>query len=148
MKIGKLAELTGTAVETVRYYEREGLLPEPSRSDGNYRQYQERHLEQLVFIRNCRALDMTLNEIRELLNLREQPDASCGDVNGLIDEHIQHVSSRLDSLSQLRDQLVELRHRCGNASDVDHCGIIQQLEISGAVQPSEDESHVGRSHGR
>lgn len=147
MKIGKLAELTGTAVETVRYYEREGLLPAPSRSEGNYRQYQERHLEQLVFIRNCRALDMTLNEIRELLSLREQPEASCGDVNGLIDEHIQHVSSRLQSLSQLRDQLVELRHRCRSASDVDHCGIILQLETSGAVQPSEDNSHVGRSHG-
>ncbi|MEH6566663.1 MAG: Cd(II)/Pb(II)-responsive transcriptional regulator [Halopseudomonas sp.] len=147
MKIGKLAELTGTAVETVRYYEKEGLLPEPSRSQGNYRQYHERHLEQLVFIRNCRALDMTLNEIRELLTLREQPLASCGEVNGLIDEHIEHVSSRLQSLTQLREQLVELRHRCRSASDVDHCGILQQLEISGAVQPSEQDSHVGRSHG-
>ncbi|MGB3597851.1 MAG: Cd(II)/Pb(II)-responsive transcriptional regulator [Pseudomonas neustonica] len=147
MKIGKLADLTGTAVETIRYYERECLLPEAARSEGNYRQYQDHHLEQMVFIRNCRALDMTLNEIRELLRLREQPEASCGDVNGLIDEHIGHVSDRLLSLSQLREQLIELRHRCHSASDVDHCGIIQQLETSGAVEYGDADSHVGRSHG-
>ncbi len=147
MRIGKLAELTGTAVETVRYYEREGLLPAPGRSEGNYRQYHERHLEQLVFIRNCRALDMTLNEIRELLALRLQPQASCGDVNGLIDEHIEHVSSRLRSLGQLREQLIDLRHRCRSTSAVDHCGILHRLETSGAVQPGEPASHVGRSHG-
>ncbi|MEH6493804.1 Cd(II)/Pb(II)-responsive transcriptional regulator [Halopseudomonas sp.] len=147
MRIGRLAELTGTAVETVRYYEKEGLLPEPSRSESNYRQYHARHLEQLFFIRNCRALDMTLNEIRELLALREQPQANCGDVTDLIDEHIDHVSSRLQSLTQLREQLIELRHRCRSASDGGHCGIIQQLEVSGAVQPSEQDSHVARSHG-
>lgn len=147
MKIGTLAELTGTAVETVRYYEKAGLLPEPSRTAGNYRHYHESHLEQLVFIRNCRALDMTLNEIRHLLHLREQPQASCGDVNGLIDEHIEHVSTRLESLTQLREQLLELRHRCRSASDVDHCGIIHQLGISGAVRSEETDSHVGRSHG-
>jgi Cd(II)/Pb(II)-responsive transcriptional regulator len=148
MKIGKLAELTGTAVETVRYYEKEGLLPEPGRTEGNYRHYQERHREQLVFIRNCRALDMTLNEIRELLALRAQTPANCNDVNGLIDQHIEHVSIRLQSLTQLREQLLELRHRCRSASDVDHCGILQELEISGAVQSDEAETHVGRSHGR
>ena len=80
MKIGELAARTDCAVETIRYYEREGLLPAPRRSAGNYRQYGETHLERLVFIRNCRVLDMTLQEIKQLLTLREQPRASCGGV--------------------------------------------------------------------
>ncbi|WP_146053956.1 MerR family transcriptional regulator, partial [Pseudomonas syringae] len=73
MKIGELAKLTDTQVETVRYYEREGLLPAPARSDGNYRLYTQAHVERLSFIRNCRSLDMTLEEIRSLLNLRDSP---------------------------------------------------------------------------
>ncbi len=108
MKIGELAKRTDCTAETIRYYEREGLLPEPRRSEGNYRQYNESHVEQLVFIRNCRLLDMTHHEIRELLALRCQPQASCGDVNGLIDAHIGHVSERLAALAQLQQQLIEL----------------------------------------
>ena len=64
MKIGELATLTGCPVETIRYYEREGLLPAPSRSAGNYRQYDTAHVERLSFIRHCRSLDMTQEEIR------------------------------------------------------------------------------------
>ena len=71
MKIGELAKLTDCQVETIRYYEREGLLPEPARSEGNYRLYTQAHVERLTFIRNCRSLDMTLEEIRSLLNLRD-----------------------------------------------------------------------------
>ncbi|EPN13687.1 MerR family transcriptional regulator, partial [Pseudomonas syringae pv. actinidiae ICMP 18804] len=91
MKIGELAKLTDTQVETIRYYEREGLLPAPARSDGNYRLYTQAHMERLSFIRNCRSLDMTLEEIRNLLNLRDSPQDQCESVNALIDEHIEHV---------------------------------------------------------
>ena len=69
MKIGELAEATGTQIETIRYYEREGLLPEPGRSTGNYRIYDRVHADRLSFIRHCRALDMNLDEIRVLLRL-------------------------------------------------------------------------------
>ena len=86
MKIGELAKLTDTQVETVRYYEREGLLPAPARSDGNYRLYTQAHVERLSFIRNCRSLDMTLEEIRSLLSLRDSPQDQCESVNALIDE--------------------------------------------------------------
>ena len=83
MKIGELAKLTDCQVETIRYYERERLLPEPARSEGNYRLYTQAHVERLTFIRNCRSLDMTLEEIRSLLNLRQRcsegPDGEpCG----------------------------------------------------------------------
>ncbi|MGI4839762.1 MAG: Cd(II)/Pb(II)-responsive transcriptional regulator [Janthinobacterium lividum] len=148
MKIGELAKATDCPVETIRYYEREGLLPEPARSDGNYRVYTQAHVERLTFIRNCRILDMTLEEIRSLLNLRDSPQDRCESVNHLIDDHIQHVSARIEGLMALQQQLVELRQRCGSEADHDPCGILQRLEVTGAVTvPEAEHSHVGRSHG-
>ena len=145
MKIGELAKLTDCAVETIRYYERENLLPEPARSDGNYRVYTQAHAERLTFIRNCRTLDMTLEEIRSLLGLRDSPQDQCENVNALIDEHIHHVKARIDGLLALQEQLLDLRQRCGGGPE---CGILQRLEVSGSVAASEAEpSHVGRSHG-
>ena len=105
MKIGELAKKAGCQVETVRYYEREGLLPAPARSEGNYRLYGPEHLERLVFIRNCRTLDMTLDEIHRLLALRDLPHESCAGINSLVDEHIEHVQARIDSLQQQFDDL-------------------------------------------
>ncbi|EKT4521661.1 cadmium resistance transcriptional regulator CadR [Pseudomonas putida] len=146
MKIGELAKATDCAVETIRYYEREQLLPEPARTEGNYRLYTQAHVERLTFIRNCRTLDMTLDEIRSLLTLRDSPDGSCGSVNALIDDHIEHVQARIDGLMALQAQLVELRQRC-NAKGSE-CAILQQLETNGAVSvPETEHSHVGRSHG-
>jgi Cd(II)/Pb(II)-responsive transcriptional regulator len=148
MKIGELAKLTYCAVETIRYYERENLLPEPARSDGNYRVYTQAHAERLTFIRNCRTLDMTLEEIRSLLALRDSPQDQCESVNALIDEHIQHVKARIDGLLALQTQLLDLRQRCGEGPEADQCGILQRLEVSGGVVATEVEhSHVGRSHG-
>ena len=145
MKIGELAKATDCAVETIRYYEREQLLPEPARSDGNYRLYTQAHVERLTFIRNCRTLDMTLEEIRSLLGLRDSPQDQCESVNALIDEHIHHVKARIDGLLALQEQLLDLRQRCGGGNQ---CGILQQLEVSGGISASEAEpSHVGRSHG-
>ena len=147
MKIGELAKLTDAQVETIRYYEREGLLPAPARSDGNYRLYTQTHVERLTFIRNCRSLDMTLEEIRSLLNLRDSPQDQCQSVNALIDEHIQHVNDRIASLQALQIQLLDLRQRCSDGAP-DHCGILDRLEVSGSVVPADVEhSHVGRSHG-
>lgn len=146
MKIGELAKLTDAQVETIRYYEREGLLPAPARSDGNYRLYTQAHVERLTFIRNCRSLDMTLDEIRSLLSLRDSPQDQCESINALIDEHIEHVNARIISLQALQQELLDLRQRCGDA--VDHCGILDRLETSGAVTtPNGEPSHVGRSHG-
>lgn len=146
-KIGELAKMTDCPVETIRYYEREELLSEPARSDGNYRLYTQEHVERLTFIRNCRSLDMTLDEIRSLLALRDSPQDQCENVNALIDEHIQHVNTRVASLQALQEQLVDLRQRCSEGAP-DHCGILDRLEISGSVVAADVEhSHVGRSHG-
>lgn len=111
-RIGDLASLLDVPVETIRYYERETLLPKPARSDGNYRLYTSVERERLEFILNCRALDMTLLEIRNLLRLRDSPELGCGGVNDVLDEHIEHVAERIKVLRGLQSQLKALRLRC------------------------------------
>lgn len=144
MKIGELARVTDCPVETIRYYEREGLLPAAARGENNYRRYSEAHVERLTFIRNCRSLDMTHDEIRRLLELRERPSA-CDDINALLDEHLAHVAVRIASLQAMRQQLLELRQRCLSEQD-STCGILQRLNQAGAVDAPVAESHVGDSH--
>ena len=101
MKIGDLAKATHTKVETIRYYEREGLLHEAVRTMGNYRVYNVEHLDRLSFIRHCRSLDMTLEEIKTLLRYKDFPPEDCSNVNALIDEHIEHVAVRIKELKHL-----------------------------------------------
>jgi len=147
MKIGELARLAGTNVETIRYYERDGLLPVPARSEGNYRIYGETHAQRLFFIRRCRGLDMTLDEIRVLLHFKESPLENCADVNSLLERHIGHVTQRMQELQELERQLNDLRERCGEARDAAHCGILDSL--SQATVPSgKTTSHVRGTHQR
>jgi len=127
MKIGELARAARAQVETIRYYEREGLLPPAPRSDGNYRIYGPVHVERLAFIRHCRSLDMTLGEIRVLLRFKDAPQAECGEVNALLDEHIGHVAKRIRELRQLERQLKALRGQCRTPRDAAHCGILNEL---------------------
>lgn len=127
MRIGELAYRTAIPVETIRYYEKEGLLPEPARSDGNYRLYGSEHLKQLQFIRHCRNLDMSLDEVRVLLRLRHSPTEDCGDANALLDEHLGHVTRRIKELRGLERELKALRAQCASVSDSAHCGILTEL---------------------
>lgn len=127
MKIGDLAKKSGLQAGTIRYYEKAGLMPEPERSDSNYRQYSEAHIERLRFIQHCRLLDMSLDEIRLLLDYHDQPGANCSKVNALIDEHIGHVTHRIDELKLLEAQLRDLRSRCTQEAGVDNCRILDTL---------------------
>lgn len=127
MRIGELAKVTKCTVETIRHYEREGLLPEPSRSTANYREYSPKHVERLRFIRNCRALDMAQDEIRALLKMLDRPASDCTSVNQLIEEHMEHVEVRICELLDLRQQLGDLRRRCQETASVDSCGILREL---------------------
>lgn len=143
MRIGELAQIAQCTVETIRYYERQNLLPEPERTTGNFRCYGSSHLERLRFIRNCRALDMTHGEIRTLLTIMDQPTAGCGQINALLDEHMGHVDARIGELQQLKQQLHELRHRCQSEKAVEDCGILQGLvTMEIAVRP-ERHTHLG-----
>ena len=134
LKIGKLAKRTGSQVETIRYYEREGLLPAPARSEGNYRLYGSSHSERLQFIRHCRSLDMTLDEIRSLLAFRDAPEESCSAVNLLLDKHIEDVAQRIRELQALQTQLNALRSRCRSVHAAKDCEILQTLANGDAGQ--------------
>lgn len=129
-KISQLATATGASTETIRYYEQEGLLPPPARSASNYRLYGDEHIKRLLFIRHCRSLDMALDEIRQLLSLRDAPDANCGGVNRLLDVHIEHVATRIQELQSLRSQLEQLRAQCGDTRPARQCGILLELDRS------------------
>lgn len=126
-RIGELAASLSVPVETIRHYEHEQLLPKPARSEGNYRLYSQAERERLEFILNCRALDMTLQEIRSLLSLRDTPEQGCAEVNKTLDEHIGHVTERIRLLRGLQVQLKALRTRCKTPSTASTCGILQEL---------------------
>ena len=126
MKIGELARRTGCDVQTVRFYEREGLLEEPEREASGYRRYAEGHLSRLKFIRHSRSLDIPLPEVRRLLNLAATPDQSCAQVNDLLDGHIALVKQRIQALKGLERQLTVLRRSCkGDTSR--HCAILESF---------------------
>lgn len=127
MRIGELARRADCPAETIRYYEREGLLPEPARTGSNYRLYGRAHLEQLSFIRNCRSLDMTLNEISQLLRLRDVSQDNCREAHALLDEHIVHVRARIAELQCLERQLKTLRRQCRRPLTEKDCGILNEL---------------------
>jgi len=144
MKIGELARLTGTAVETIRFYEREGLLPEAARTSGNYRVYGDDQAERLAFIRRCRSLDMTLDEIRALLVFKAAPQENCQGVNELLDEHIGHVARRIEELRSLEGQLRQLRHQCHDGDAADGCGILKGLSEGLATPADTSDTPVSR----
>jgi Cd(II)/Pb(II)-responsive transcriptional regulator len=147
LKIGELATRAQCPAETIRYYEREGLLPEPTRTAGNYRLYSRAHLERLAFIRNCRSLDMTLDEIRQLLRVRDVPGENCDAAHRLLDEHIAHVATRVAELQQLERQLKALRRQCAPARVEKKCGILDGLDRRATAGPEKKSGlHVRGTH--
>jgi Cd(II)/Pb(II)-responsive transcriptional regulator len=146
MTIGELARKTGCGIETIRYYEHEGLLPKPGRTSGNFRRYSQEHVELLLFIRHCRSLDMALNEIRILLRFRSAPDENCGEVNALLDTHIGHVEERIAELQSLGSQLRVLRDQCCGGKSAERCGILQGLGGTRDDPDASDGNHVPHTH--
>nr|WP_322784138.1 Cd(II)/Pb(II)-responsive transcriptional regulator [Verminephrobacter aporrectodeae] len=127
MRISALGQATGVDIETIRYYEKIGLLPAPVRSDNGYRAYGHTHLERLAFIRHCRALDISLADVKRLLDFVAQPDADCADINRLIDAQWVRVRARLRSMRALERQLAALRARCNSRHPPGECGILHEL---------------------
>lgn len=127
MKIGALAKQTGLSVQTIRFYEQERLLSAPQRTGGNYRLYDTESLRQLGFIKQCRNLGLTLDEIRELIRYQATPEEACEEINYIVDAHVREVDSRIAELTGLRGQLVTLRTQCNSNRAVKNCGILQAL---------------------
>ena len=142
MRIKTLADATGVEVDTIRYYEKQGLLPEPARQDNGYRDYASTHLERLAFIRHCRALEMPLVDIRTLLGALDAQGEPHPDVDRLVQEQIDKVRVRLQSMRALEKQLLLLQASCGGCSDQGtDCGILKEL-----VAAAHGEACVCHSH--
>lgn len=129
MKIGDLARLTDTRVETIRFYEKEGLLPARGRSSGNYRIYEQAHLNRLSFIRRSRDLGFTLDQVRKLLKLADDRDAPCAEVDAITAANIAEIDRKIADLGALRAELIRtLEHYQG--STIGDCRIIEALALA------------------
>ncbi len=137
-------------METIRFYEGEGLLPKAGRTESNYRVYGPSHVARVSFIRHCRSLDMTLDEIRTLLRFKDAPEQNCEEVNEMLDEHIGHVAARIKELRHLQAELNSLREQCGAAQDARECGILNGLDKASRESPKQaskiERGHVHGSH--
>jgi DNA-binding transcriptional MerR regulator len=135
MRIGELAQASGTPIETIRFYEREGLLPAAPRTEGNYRIYTPEHAERL------------LDEVRVLLRFKDDPLADCGEVNSLLDAHIGHVAERIRELRGLEKELRSLRAACSSPHAAAECGILNGIDQAGAhVAAQGRRKHVRGAH--
>lgn len=124
-RIGQAALHSGVSAANIRYYEREGLLPPQARADNDYRLYSDADLHRLRFIRLCRAMDMSLDEVRTLLGLDLRDKDDCATARAALDAHLGHVRERLAELRVLEKDLMALRDRCDGSDD--HCHIIEAL---------------------
>lgn len=126
MQIGALAAQSGTLVETIRYYERIGLMPSPPRSASGYRQYRAEHLQRLLFLRRCRALGFSIEEIRSLAALASRRERSCRKVKSIAERHLEDVRRKRSDLLRLECALSALVDSCGGGRIAD-CKILEAL---------------------
>ena len=124
--IGHLSRETGTKVETIRYYEKIGLMPEPFRSAGNQRLYGPEHIDRLAFIRHGRDLGFGLAAIRELLSLTDSPDATCERADAIASQHLREVETRIARLQALKRELTRMLD-CQHTGQVADCRVIEVL---------------------
>ena len=127
MLIGQLSDRSGVKLETIRYYERAGLLPPPPRTASGYREYRPDHLQRLVFLRRSRQLGFSIKEVQDLLNLASQPDRVCRDVTRLAAAHITSVKAKIRELQRLQRALEKLVCACPGRARIADCGILEAL---------------------
>lgn len=126
LPIGELSARTSVKVPTIRYYEQIGLLAAPPRSEGGQRRYSKREVDRLNFIRHARELGFEVEDIRELLAMTEQPQASCHQADSIAQAHLLEVDRRIASLQALRGELSRMVEECGHGRVCD-CRIIEAL---------------------
>ena len=128
LAIGELGRLTDTKVETIRYYERIGLLGAPARTEGNYRAYGPEHLNRLSFVRRSRDLGFSLDQVRALLDLSDDRERSCEAVDAIAKAHLAEVDRRIADLRALRRELASMVDQC-------RCGTVAECRIIYALSP-------------
>lgn len=125
--IGTLAERTGVKVETIRYYEQVGLLPEPERSEGNQRRYGRAHVERLAFIKHARDLGFAVESIRTLLRLSDTPGMACDEAHAIAASHLEDVRDKIARLRSLEAELARIATVCSGGVSACDCAVIEAL---------------------
>lgn len=129
LTIGQVAEHTGMTVETLRFYEKQGLIDTPQRSESGYRQYPTETLKRLRFIQRAKQVGFTLKDIAELLDLRREPGASCSDIKIRATKKIEDVDRKIDDLTRIRDALARMVIKCKGSGSLNVCPILEELEM-------------------
>jgi len=124
--IGQLSRATGCNIETIRYYERIGILSDPPRSHGGHRIYGEDHVKRLHFVCRCRDLGFTLKQLRDLLTLVDETGHSCKEVKALTLDHLGSVQRKIGDLQRMEAVLTEMAARC-DGGDLPDCPIVEAL---------------------
>lgn len=143
-RIGDAARLSGVPSANIRYYEKEGLLPAQARADNRYRLYSDEDVHRLRFMRLCRAMDMSLDEVRTLLALDADSSTDGHAACATLDAHLEHVRTRLSELRVLEKQLRSLRSRCDGVAD--HCHVIEALHERAEAEPVPVLAPLARRH--
>jgi MerR family transcriptional regulator, mercuric resistance operon regulatory protein len=128
LTIGRLASLSGVNLETIRYYERIGIMPAPDRTEGGHRLYDEAHQRRLTFIRRGRELGFGIAAIRALLDLAEPGHRSCDDVQTIAAAHLEEVRAKMADLARLEAILAQTVSRCDSHASAPSCPVLEMLE--------------------
>lgn len=146
MRIGEVAEQLGCSVATLRFYERRGLMAPSHRTDANYRVYGREALERAGFIRRCRTLGMTMDEIKALLALQDQPDTDCRAAHAVIAEHLGHVADRMAELASLEKDLRQIQAQCDQARSGSDCASLASLRDTSPGEVNDPECNIAGVH--
>ncbi len=128
LTIGKLSKKTGVGIDTIRYYERQGLIPEPRRRESGYRQYSGEMVKRIQFIRHAKDLGFSLKEINELLSLRLDPKTKCSVVKNRAEAKISDIEEKILNLQRMKKALAKLMKACSGRGPISKCPILEALE--------------------
>jgi Hg(II)-responsive transcriptional regulator len=127
LSIGELARQANVNIETIRYYERRGLISEPPRNKSGHRQYPKEAVRRTDFIKRCQTLGFSLREIEEILELRITPDSTCADMKSRVTEKLTDVDRKMNELALIRDALSRLQKKCSGKGPIGSCPILEEL---------------------
>jgi MerR family mercuric resistance operon transcriptional regulator len=127
LSIGELARQANVNIETIRYYERRGLISEPPRNKSGHRQYSYEAVKRTDFIKKCQTLGFSLKEIEEILALRIMPETTCADMKSRVTEKLISVDQKINELARIRDALSRLQKKCSGDGPIGNCPIIEEL---------------------
>ncbi|WP_455208517.1 heavy metal-responsive transcriptional regulator [Kaarinaea lacus] len=130
MTIGQVAKQTGVSVETIRFYEKEGLIDEPERNPSGYRQYPAETIKRVLFIQRAKEVGFTLKEIHDLLSLQEKPEACCGDILSKAERKVAQIEAKINELQRMKNALQQLTTQCASDSGLDDCPILDALYVN------------------